>query len=236
MSNTLEYIRQQLQKSGIDPSNAEEVLKIIQQLSPKDGDDYEQLKLIPPEEDRLKMDQYPKPAPKDPELDKLFQSKDNTSTNSTVNETVSINADSPSDLAELIRIMHLSGAPSAAPVTTATINQPDPHDTGCGCSSCAAKAAGPEKSMGDMIKMMSSEEMALEADQDGGFEDATTEPEEYTTANAGDVSDMIPSGDDLHKEKDSYPPTNGGDNPMRLESIKANLYKALEEKKHKYKK
>jgi len=83
--------------------------------------------------------------------------------------------------------------------------------------------------MADTIKMISKEE----DDYDGDFGDATTEPDaEYMRSNAGDVSDMIPSGDDLHKDKASYPATAGGDNPMNTkESIHAMLAKALAEKK-----
>jgi hypothetical protein len=80
-----------------------------------------------------------------------------------------------------------------------------------------------EPSMGDMINMISKEEEEI----DGDFQDASTEPdEEYMN----DVSASIPSGNDLHKEKDAYPPVNGGDNPMK---IKEQLMKALAEKKAK---
>lgn len=52
----------------------------------------------------------------------------------------------------------------------------------------------------------------------------------------GSVEDVTASGDDLHKRKKSYGPTNGGDNPMAMDetySIKARLVKALNEKKAK---
>jgi hypothetical protein len=98
-----------------------------------------------------------------------------------------------------------------------------PKPGGCG----GAPMQGPEEpDMGDMIRMISKEE----ENEDGGFEDATTEPAEYTGSNAGDISDVIPDGNDLHKEKDAYPAVNGGDNAMR---IKEQLYKALAEKKAK---
>ena len=70
-----------------------------------------------------------------------------------------------------------------------------------------------------------------EEDYDGDFQDATTEPDE-TYMN--DVSASIPAGNDMHKEKGSYPATAGGDNPMNTkESIKARLLQALSEKKAK---
>jgi hypothetical protein len=45
------------------------------------------------------------------------------------------------------------------------------------------------------------------------------------------IDAVLPSGDDLHKSKKSYPATAGGDNPMNVESIKDRLYAALQEKK-----
>ena len=58
-------------------------------------------------------------------------------------------------------------------------------------------------------------------------EDYANEPEEeYMGMDA-----VLPSGDDLHKSKRSYPATAGGDNPMNVESIKDRLHKALAEKK-----
>ena len=153
------------------------------------------------------------------------------------NMNISVNGDSAAEVAELMRIMQLSGAPSAKPVGIDDINpEPKPcpmcgkiHDNDPISGGCASSKPS-EPGMGDMIRMISQEE----EDLDGGFGDATTEPAEYTTANAGDVSDIIPSGDDLHKEKGSYPATAGGDNPMNTkESIKASLLKALQEKKAK---
>jgi hypothetical protein len=72
------------------------------------------------------------------------------------------------------------------------------------------------------------QEMETEAD-DGGFSDATTEP----NAKYGDMSDAIPDGNDLNRKKKSYPATADGDNPMAVETIKAALYAALTEKKAK---
>ena len=126
------------------------------------------------------------------------------------------------EISELMRMMQLAGASGAKPVDATMINQPEHDMDSCGCSSCAAKKMGPpEPSMGDMIRMVSKEEEEV----NGDFQDATTEPDE-TYMN--DVSASIPSGNDLHKEKGSYPATAGGDNPMK---IKEALWKALAEKK-----
>jgi peptidoglycan hydrolase-like protein with peptidoglycan-binding domain len=144
------------------------------------------------------------------------------------------------EIAELMRMMQLAGAPGAKPVgiddinpgpkpcpTCGKIHGPMPKPGGCG----GAPMQGPEgPDMGDMIRMISKEE----ENEDGGFGDATTEPSDtYMGSNAGDVSDIIPDGNDLHKEKDAYPAVNGGDNAMR---IKEQLYRALAEKKNKKKK
>lgn len=156
------------------------------------------------------------------------------------NMNISVNGESASEVSELLRIMQLAGS-DAKEVDIDDINQkmlPSPEDDGpcdvCGgdhgpsdlMAGCGGKSSS--ETMADTIRMISKEE----DDYDGNFGDATTEPDdEYMRSNAGDVSDMIPSGDDLHKEKGSYPATAGGDNPMNTrESIHAMLTKALAEK------
>jgi hypothetical protein len=62
------------------------------------------------------------------------------------------------------------------------------------------------------------------------------EPTEENYANSpdpeyGDMSDVIPDGNDLNRKKKAYPATQDGDNPMAVEAIKAALYAALTEKK-----
>jgi len=84
---------------------------------------------------------------------------------------------------------------------------------------------------------MSPEESVAEENEDGGFEDATTEPDEEMTTYTNDMSASIPAGNDLHKEKGSYPATAGGDNPMNTEeaeleeTIKSQLLAALAQRK-----
>ena len=156
------------------------------------------------------------------------------------NMNISVNGESASEVSELLHIMQLAGS-DAKEVDIDDINQkmlPSPEDDGpcdvCGgdhgpsdlMAGCGGKSSS--ETMADTIRMISKEE----DDYDGNFGDATTEPDdEYMRSNAGDVSDMIPSGDDLHKEKGSHPATAGGDNPMNTrESIHAMLTKALAEK------
>jgi hypothetical protein len=151
---------------------------------------------------------------------------------------VSANAESAAEVAELMRIMQLSGAPEAKPVGIDDINQPEP----CGCGSTEPdhdhghmdKPTSMEPSMADTIRMISSdyneEELEDEALDGSGFADATQEPDEKYY----DASASVPSGDDLHKSKRSYKATAGGDNPMNTESaIKSTLRKALDEKLNK---
>ena len=151
------------------------------------------------------------------------------------NMNISVNGESASEVSELLRIMQLAGT-DAKEVGVDDINQDDGacpicgemHSPGQSMGGCGSSSPE-EPSMADTIKMISKEE----EDYEGGFGDATTEPDdEYMRSNAGDVSDMIPSGDDLHKEKGSHPATAGGDNPMNTtkESIHAMLTKALAEK------
>ena len=151
------------------------------------------------------------------------------STGSPVTMNVNLSASGKEHVDDLLSMMKAAGLNSAEPVSSKTISQmpdlePCPicgkmHDpeTG-GCSSDSSE-------MGDYIRMLSQE-----AEEDGGFEDATTEPdEEYS-----DISASIPSGDDLNRSKKPYSPTDGGDNPMALEQqIKNKLAAALAEKKAK---
>jgi hypothetical protein len=151
------------------------------------------------------------------------------------NMNISVNGESASEVSELLRIMQLAGT-DAKEVGVDDINQDDGacpicgemHSPGQSMGGCGSSSPE-EPSMADTIKMISKEE----EDYDGGFGDATTAPDdEYMRSNAGDVSAMIPSGDDLHKGKGSHPATAGGDNPMNTtkESIHAMLTKALAEK------
>lgn len=139
------------------------------------------------------------------------------------------------DVEDLVRLMQLAGAPDAKAVDADDISS-GPSSCGCGSEPCGCgDDHGPEMSidepkgqpeMGDMIRLMSTED----EDIDGDFADASTEPDEDYMNN---VSASIPSGNDLHKEKGSYPATAGGDNPMNTnesdleETIKQQLIKAL---------
>ena len=156
--------------------------------------------------------------------------------------SININGADASEVAEILRMMQLAGADGAKVVGADDINSgPKPcpicgkmHGPSQPMGGCGSKPSEP--GMGDMIRLMSPEESVAEENEDGGFEDATTEPDEEMTTYANDMSASIPAGNDLHKEKGSYPATAGGDNPMNTESeleetIKSALLKALQEKK-----
>ena len=103
------------------------------------------------------------------------------------NMNISVNGESASEVSELLRIMQLAGA-DAKEVGDDDINQDDgtcpicgemhsPSQSMGGCGSSSPE----EPSMADTIKMISEEE----EDYEGGFGDATTEPDdEYMRSNA----------------------------------------------------
>ena len=150
--------------------------------------------------------------------------------------SISINGADSAEVAEILRMMQLAGAEGAKVVGPDDINPgpkpcpicgkvhgPMPKPGGCGSK--------PEPGMGDMIRMISSEEEELDEWENNapGHEG----DEEYmTSTDAG-----YPAGNDMHKKKKSYPATAGGDNPMNTESLeselKSRLTQALAEKKEK---
>ena len=168
-------------------------------------------------------------------------SKENTG--NPLNEaSININGADAGEVAEILRMMQLAGADGAKVVGADDINpgpKPCPicgkiHGPSQPMGGCGAKPKEP--GMGDMIKMMAPEEAVAEEDGPMGdeYDDEPSAPdEEY----ANDVSASIPAGNDLHKQKGSYPATAGGDNPMNTEDedleeqIKSQLRAALEARK-----
>jgi hypothetical protein len=72
-------------------------------------------------------------------------------------------------------------------------------------------------------------EPEMEEADAGGFDRATTEPDEKY----GDIDAAIPNGNDLNRKKKMYAKAQDGDNAMAVETIKAKLLAALTEKKAK---
>lgn len=89
----------------------------------------------------------------------------------------------------------------------------------------------PKDSHDDMAKLMaiaSAEHGDEPEEEDVGEEWDNAPDEEYS-----DMSDAVPSGDDLHKQKKMYAKAGDGDNAMAVESIKERLWAALTEKQKK---
>lgn len=62
--------------------------------------------------------------------------------------------------------------------------------------------------------------------------DAVDELEQEALANSphelyATTDEVLPSGDDLHKEKDAYLKANGGDNPMNIKARLESLYQEI---------
>ena len=133
--------------------------------------------------------------------------------------SMNVSADNAAELAELLGILRNAGMPDAMPV--AHMHQPDPEpytDSPCG---------GDDDDMDRIVKLSGQEPGDLrindEEVEEGGWDNSPDE--EYK-----DDDYMYQSGG-IHRKKKAYKATQDGDNPMALEnSIKAQLYQALEEK------
>jgi len=169
-----------------------------------------------------------------------------------VNEAASMNvtADNAAELSELLGILKNAGMPDAAPVADMHVPEPQgpmpcatcggDHDADSPCGGGEEWDNSPDEGYGDMmdiiklsggpnsnknpgdIRIKDPRQNDEEVEEDGWD---NSPDEEYK-----DDDYMYQSGG-IHKKKKSHPPVAGGDNPMALEnSIKAQLYKALEEK------
>ena len=126
---------------------------------------------------------------------------------------ISLQAGSASEMAALLKALANVDSAPAMDMPPAMGMEPKP-----------AMGMEPNPAMDMPLKLPAPE---MDMDTDEAFGDATTEPdEEYM-----DISAVLTTGDDVHKTKKSFKPTNGGDNPMALESIKDRLWAALNEKK-----
>lgn len=156
-----------------------------------------------------------------------------TKTPELINEasvTISANAETADEVGNLMRVLALGGVVHNDGSTEALPHmEPEASDCGCGESPCGCGTA-PRLQGGDIdTDMMRRQLVAM----DGGDveEDYANEPDEEHHS----MSDLIKSGDDIHKSKKMHKPAAGGDNPMTVEqsSIKEALKLALEAKKKK---
>jgi hypothetical protein len=152
----------------------------------------------------------------------MDQIENNAKTPAIINEasvTVSANAESAAEVGELMRVLTLGGAihndGSAEQI-------PHPH-------AHSEPEQGPTLRGGDIdTDMMKRQLMSMDAG-DAGEEEATEEYANEPGETHHSLSDLLASGDDIHKKKKSYAPTNGADNPMSEEevSVKETLLAAL---------
>jgi hypothetical protein len=146
--------------------------------------------------------------------------------------TVSANAETADEVGNLMRVLALGGVvhnDGSTEELPHMHDEPEASDCGCGESPCGCDSA-PRLQGGDIdTDMMRRQLIAM----DGGDveEDYANEPDEEHHS----MSDLIKSGDDIHKSKKMHKPAAGGDNPMTAEqtSIKEALKLALEAKKKK---
>ena len=130
-----------------------------------------------------------------------------------VTMSISLNASGKEHVADLINMMKNAGLQAAGPVAADTM--PMRMDM--------------ERLRGIVDEPEMEAEPEMEEADAGGFDRATTEPDEAY----GDLDSAIPNGDDLHKKKKMYAKAQDGDNAMAVETIKARLLAALTEKKAK---
>jgi len=130
-----------------------------------------------------------------------------------VTMSISLNASGKEHVADLINMMKNAGLQAAGPVAADTMPM--------------------RMDMERLRGIVDEPEMDIEPEMEeadaGGFDRATTEPDEAY----GDLDSAIPNGDDLHKKKKMYAKAQDGDNAMAVETIKARLLAALTEKKAK---
>lgn len=154
-----------------------------------------------------------------------------------VSMNVSINASGKEHVDDLIKMMKNAGMAAAEPVGAPMLSPRMDMERLSGIMDGPDMGPGIDLDMESEMEEPCSDCGATPCDcdhteaADGGFGSATTEPDpEY-----GDMSDAIPDGDDLHKQKKSFKVVSGGDNPMAykatVEGIKTALLKALTEKK-----
>ena len=121
-------------------------------------------------------------------------------------------------VADLIKLMGGAATPQEAPVRMPA-EMPAAHDHDM-------------NDMATLMKISSDEPMEDDVEDDEAVEEAEGEWDNSPDEDYKDHEYMTKDlAGGLNKEKKSYPPTNGGDNPMALEqSIKEQLWAALNEK------
>ena len=168
-------------------------------------------------------------------MDQIEGSAKSTSTITEASLNISANAETATEVGELLRVMqlggvvHNDGSTSELPHMHAEPEGPEgPEETPCGST------PGPRLQGGDIDRdMMKRQLLAMDGGMEGDVEeDYENEPEEEYHS----MDDQMASGDDIHKRKQQFAKAQDGDNPMAVESIRKALELALEAKKESNKK
>ena len=168
-------------------------------------------------------------------MDQIEGSAKSTSTITEASLNISANAESASEVGELLRVLSLGGVEQHIDMPMAhdaMHTDVDSHDSDCGCGQCGGAEEPKALPAPDDREMMKRQLLAMDSMDDEVEEDYENEPEEEYHS----MSDQLASGDDLHKRKQQFAKAQDGDNPMAVESIKQALELALEAKKESNKK
>lgn len=151
---------------------------------------------------------------------------------------VSMSGETADEVASLMRMMQNAGMNDAAPVTQDNMPVRQDMERLAGIMSEPEMPEMPEMPGDDEPEMSLPGQSTGDDEQDAEDEDEDdVENSSYDNAPDEDYQDAeymtkdISGG--LNKQKKSYKPTAGGDNPMAVENIKDRLYARLSEKKEK---
>ncbi len=125
------------------------------------------------------------------------------------------------------KLTECGAMPSSAPTTPVSVNltAPTAQDMAQILRALANIESDEKPAMAAMPMAMAADAMEAEYETDEAF---TNEPDEQYADHKFMTKDL--SGG-INRQKNMYPPAAKGDNPMAVESIKARLYKALDEAK-----
>jgi peptidoglycan hydrolase-like protein with peptidoglycan-binding domain len=163
--------------------------------------------------------------------------------------TMNVSADNAAELAQLLGILKNAGMPDAMPVSH--MHQPEPqgpmpcatcggdHDADSPCGGGEDWDNSPDEGYGDMMDIikLSGGPNSNKAPGDIRVKDPRQNDEEVEEDGWDNSPEEEYKDDDymyqsggIHKKKKAYAKAQDGDNAMAVESIKSQLYKALEEK------
>jgi len=164
-------------------------------------------------------------------MDQIEGSVKSTSVITEASLNISANAETASEVGELLRVMQLGGVVHNDGSTSELPHMEPDGDEGevvgpMPCKACGGDH-GPAGPCGGDRDMMKRQLLAMDGMDDEVEEDYENEPEEEYHS----MNDQMASGDDIHKRKQQFAKAQDGDNPMAVESIRQALELELEAKK-----